>query len=108
MSTVAYPVSSRRQFRRYAFPLFFVAAFFYFLFHSFSGDRGLYALVKEQRKLKVVEAELEQVTAKRNELEHRVKLLNPSSLDYDLLDEQARHVLGMAGENEVIYYPSQK
>ena len=34
--------------------------------------------------------------------------MNSNSLDVDLLDEQARRVLGYAGKNEVVIYQDQK
>ncbi len=92
--------------RRFANHLFCAFAIVYLAFHALSGERGIYALFKEQRKLQVVSTELTRVTADRAALEHRVRLLNSSSLDDDLLDERARDVLGLAAEDEVIYYPA--
>jgi len=83
-------------------PLALVIAVFYFTFHALSGERGIYALLKEERKLEVIKSELKNVTAQRAELEHRVRLLSDGSLDLDLLDEQSRAILGNAGEGEVV------
>lgn len=85
-------------------PLAYAAVVFYLVFHAISGDRGIYALFKERRNLEVIQAELDKVTAQRVVMEHRARLLNSSSLDLDLLDEQARDVLGYAGQDEVIFY----
>ena len=90
---------------RLASHLFFAFAVVYLVFHALSGERGLYALFKEQRKLQVVQAEYAKVSEERSTLEHKVRLLNSSSLDFDLLDQQAREVLGAVGEDEVVYYP---
>lgn len=75
---------------------------FYLIFHVISGEHGLYALLKEQRKLELLKAELIEVTAQRKEMEHRVHLLSSSSLDVDMLDEQARAVLDDAATDEVV------
>lgn len=83
-------------------PLLLVVGIFYLLFHVLSGERGVYALLKEQRKLDVLQAQLTQITAQRQALEKRVKLLSSDSLDLDLLDEESREVLGTAGKDEVM------
>jgi cell division protein FtsB len=92
----------RKNARRLLTPLLVVAMVFYFTFHVLSGEHGLYALFKEERKLARATAELETLTAKRKELEHRARLLDSRSLDLDLLDEEARHTLGLAGANEIV------
>ena len=91
--------------RRLVGPLLFAACFFYIGFHALNGDRGIYALLKEQRKLELTVAETGRVSDSRRELEHRVRMLNSESLDIDLLDEEARRVLGYAGENEAVALP---
>lgn len=83
-------------------PLLLAVGIFYLSFHALSGERGIYALLKEERKLDVINGELADVTAKRKELEHRVRLLSDGSLDLDLLDQQTRILLNEAGEDEVV------
>ena len=48
------------------------------------------------------EAELNELHARRLELEKRADLLNSSSLDPDLLDERIRAVLGYSREGDVV------
>lgn len=103
-SARTYPDSPRPFARRVIGPLLVVLAMFYLSFHAVSGERGLFALFAESRKLEVLKAELAEVKAKREALEHKVHLLSDSSLDRDLLDEQARRVLGKAGKGEVVYF----
>lgn len=88
--------------RQISGPLILSLGIFYFTFHALSGERGLYALLKEQRHLEVLKAELSDVTSQRKDLEHRVRLLSAGSLDRDLLDEQARSVLNEADPDEVM------
>ena len=85
--------------------LLLVAIMFYIAFHAVSGERGVFALFKETRKLEDLQAELGQVKAKRQSLEHKAHLLSNNSLDLDLLDEQVRRVLGLANKGEVVYFP---
>lgn len=83
-------------------PLLIVFAVFYLLFHSLHGERGLYALVKEQRQLSVVHEELKQTRAERQRTELRVSHLRDNNLDLDLLDEQMRRMLGVMKPGEVV------
>ncbi len=85
---------------RFLGALFFAALVFYFGFHALNGDRGIYALIKEQRKIELLTAELERVKEERMELDHRVRMLSSSSLDLDLLDERSRQILGFAASDE--------
>lgn len=88
--------------RRFAGPLFFAVALSYLSFHALSGDRGLYALVKETHKLDAVTKELADARAKRTELERKVVHMRSDSLDLDLLDEQSRRILGESGKDEMV------
>jgi cell division protein FtsB len=85
-------------------PLIYVLILFYLGFHAVSGERGVFALFKETRRLETLNAELAEVKGQRESLDHKVKLLSSQSLDLDLLDEQVRRTLGMTGKNEVIYF----
>lgn len=82
--------------------LFCVLVLFYLAFHTVSGERGVFALLRETAKLDTMKSELAEIKAKREVLEKRVKRLSDNSIDLDLLDEQARLVLGVAGKDEVV------
>jgi len=88
--------------RRLAWPMAVVFGVFYLIFHVLSGERGVYAMLREERKLEVLKAELQKVSGERHALETRIRLINEDSLDLDMLDEQARSVLDNAGEDEVV------
>lgn len=62
------------------------------------------ALLKEARRLELLQAELAEVEAQREALEKKVRRLSSQSLDLDLLDEQARRILGVAGKDEVVVF----
>ena len=95
-------IESHKLRERLLGPLALAIGIFYLTFHALSGERGIYALLKEERKLEVLHTELISVTAQRKDLEHRTSLMNAGSLDLDLLDEQARNILGTASENELV------
>jgi len=86
-------------------PVLGICAIGYFAFHAIRGDRGILAL--RQLSLRVEIARLEHATVKsqRMQLEHKVQLLNPNSLDPDMLDERARVMLNYGLEDEVIIIP---
>ena len=66
------------------------------------GPNGYYARKAAQAELEVKTAELQALQDEREKLEKNVSLMSPSNLDPDLLDEQVRSVLGLAGEKELI------
>lgn len=74
----------------------------YFSYFAVKGDRGLLRYMSLQDKV----AEAEQINKnyenQRLEWEQKVKLLSSNSLDLDLLDERARTVLNMIGQDEFI------
>ncbi len=86
-------------------PLFFGGMMTYLVFHALNGNHGVYALLKEQRRLAMQEHELSELQKQREAAERRVMLMSDHSLDLDLLDERARAVLGYAGKDEVVYNP---
>ena len=84
--------------------LFCVLVLFYLAFHTISGERGVIALLRETSKLETMKTELAEIKSKRESLENKTKKLSSNNLDLDLLDEQSRLVLGVAGKNEVVVF----
>jgi cell division protein FtsB len=89
-------------------PLLLVFGVAYLMFHALHGDRGLYALVREQRELREVNRQLSEVKAEREQTELRVSHLRDNSLDLDLLDEQMRRMLGVMKPGEVVMLTGDK
>lgn len=83
-------------------PVLLAFGFVYIGFHVMHGERGLYAWFKQTRFQDSLSAELRQIRAEREALEHRVAHLRDASIDMDLLDEQTRRMLGNVGEGEQI------
>lgn len=94
----------RYRLRTYCFTFFFLGIFSYFGYQLFHGERGLMALVQLSSRVRHLEESLDSLRSKRIQLEHHVSLLKSDSLDLDMLDEQTRHVLGVASPEELIYY----
>jgi cell division protein FtsB len=81
-----------------------LAIIIYFTFFTIFGDKGLVKLFSLQKQIENKEIIKEELSAKMQAKKDLVDGMNPESLDIDLLDEQARKVLGYAGKNEVILY----
>jgi len=75
----------------------------YFIFHSIYGSRGVIAYFKLQVELENAHSKLNTLRVERLEIENKANLLRPKSLDYDMLDEKARNVLGVALPNEQVF-----
>ncbi|MEX0969462.1 MAG: septum formation initiator family protein [Paracoccaceae bacterium] len=80
-----------------------VVAMGYFAFTAIQGENGLLKLFQVQDQRDFLEAELSSLQAEREIAENLAKRLSDQYLDLDLLDEQARRVLGMARGDEVIF-----
>lgn len=83
-------------------PLVVALAFTYLGYHAISGERGLYAFLLLSREHEAVSQDLDHVIAERMALERRTSRLRDDSLDLDLLDEEARKILGAGAANEVV------
>ncbi len=82
----------------------FLSLMAYFVFHAFQGENSLPALKRLQVQEVSLLAEARLVRAERNELEKRIALLDESSIDPDMLEEQVRQRLGFAHPDEVVIY----
>lgn len=92
----------RRRLRFAVAPLVGMAAVVYFSYHIVQGDRGLIAWVHLQNEIEKAEDTLASVRARKDDLEKRVGLLRPDSLDPDMLEERARVMLDMGRADEIV------
>jgi cell division protein FtsB len=91
------------KFRQFTLISVFMVLIFYLVYHTINGERGIIAFLKLSQQVSHATDELELVRADRLHLEHRVNLMRPDSIDLDLLDEQARKILGYSNNKEAIY-----
>ncbi len=90
---------------RTGFPIILcVLVLSYFGVHAVTGDSGLGAWFTVTQKIGKLETELAVTQAERTRLAHKVSLLRADSLDADLVDETARHTLGLAHPHDVIIF----
>ena len=77
---------------------------FYFIIASFNGEFGVSAKYQLLAKEKILTKELNLLTNETKAIKNKIKRLSNTSLDLELLDEQARKILGMIGEEELIVF----
>jgi cell division protein FtsB len=78
------------------------AALAYFGFHAINGQRGLVAWFQVGQRIELLENRWVLNQTRIDSLELAVSLLRVESLDRDMLDERARHILGLAHPEEII------
>jgi cell division protein FtsB len=80
----------------------------YFVWNAVNGGRGLRAKDAYRAEMAKLDGELADLTAERKQLEQRVAMMGPDSVDRDLLEEEARSVLGLARPSDlVVFLPPQ-
>ena len=91
-------------------PAFSVIAFFaivfclssYFTFASVQGDFGLFRRIQIEAEAELLRRDAARLEAEVARLSNLTLRLSDGYLDLDLLDQQAREVLGMVRRDEVI------
>ncbi|MGE0650464.1 MAG: septum formation initiator family protein [Alphaproteobacteria bacterium] len=83
-------------------PVIAATVFAYFAYHAVQGDRGHLAWFKLGQQVEEARLEYDRISAKRESLAARVRLLEPGSLDRDMLEERVRAVLGYVHRDEVL------
>ena len=83
--------------------VYFAAMFslgLYFTFASVQGDFGLFKRVQIEAEAATLTVEKERLTLEVASLENKTKRLSDDYLDLDLLDQQARDILGLIRSDE--------
>lgn len=92
----------RRRGRHILPPVLLAATLGYFGYHIIQGERGVLAWLQLEKDLRLAQANAAVLGQEKTQLEHRVSLLRPNSLDPDLLEERARVVLNYARDGEML------
>ena len=95
---------------RYAHPalgtfIFFAVAFalcVYFTFAAVQGDYGLFRRAEVVAETAAMQKDLAEVAEEVSRMENMTLRLSDDYLDLDLLDEQARNVLGLVRADEIV------
>jgi cell division protein FtsB len=84
------------------FAIVVVALAGYLTFAALQGEHGLFSLFQVEAQEDQLRGELAQLQSERAAISNRTHRLSNEGLDPDLLDEQARKVLGLGRADEVI------
>ncbi len=76
----------------------------YFMFASVQGDFGLFRRVQVEAELTTLEQERDRLTREVAILENKTHRLSDTYLDLDLLDAQARDILGLIRPDEIVLH----
>lgn len=79
-----------------------VAFVSYLTFAALQGEYGLFRLFQMEAQETQLKAELSALKAERHVVQNKTERLSNGSIDLDLLDEQARKVLGLGRSDEII------
>ena len=74
----------------------------YFTFAAVQGDYGLFRRVEIAAERDALSRNLAELKSKIGEMENLTRRLSDTYLDLDLLDQQARSILGMIRSDEIV------
>lgn len=74
----------------------------YFIFAAVQGDYGVFRQVEIAAEAETLLAERDALATELAEMQNRTRRLSDEFLDIDLLDEQARKVLGYVRADEIV------
>lgn len=74
----------------------------YFTFAAVQGDFGLFSRAEIEAEAEMLQAQLDHLDRDIAEMENLTHRLSDTYLDLDLLDEQARSVLGLVRSDEIV------
>ncbi|MBM7068017.1 septum formation initiator family protein [Actibacterium sp. 188UL27-1] len=86
--------------------LYFAVTFslaMYFTFAAVQGDFGLFRRVEINAELVELRAERARLLAQVRDMRNKTHRLSDDYLDLDLLDQQARDVLGLVRSDELVF-----
>lgn len=107
---ILYDLVKKHNISKPLFIAYFIAlaVILYFALCTIFGEKGLVVYSSLSKQTANKENIKQDLSAKMQVKENMVKGMNLNSLDLDLLDEQARRVLGYSGKNEVVIYQDQE
>ncbi|GEM_PF-588937 len=95
-------IEQRYVFRSNLIPVIMISLICYFCYHLAAGQRSYIRLVSLNAQIESVERQYEIASTQRGSIEQKVVMMRPGSVNRDLLEEQARHVLGFRYMDEKI------
>jgi cell division protein FtsB len=98
----------RRKYRAVLIPLALYcvsgASVAFFSWHAINGERGLKARAEYERRIAGLNGELDTLRAEKAGWQKRAVLMRTDAVDRDLLEEEARHLLGRVNKRDLIIF----
>lgn len=98
----------RTRFRSVFIPLVLFllsgAAGSYFVWHAQNGERGLKTKLAYKAEIRELSAKRDELVAERKRWERRIAMMQAEQVNRDLLEAEAKQLLGRAGKNELLLF----
>ena len=78
------------------------AASAYFVWHAANGQRGLKTGLEYEKQIADLQSDLDRLSVEQTRWSRRVALVRGDSIDRDVLEEEARLLLGRAHKYDVV------
>lgn len=92
----------RSPLRHLVLPVLATGVLAYFGHHAISGSLGLNSKQQYETRIASLKTELVALENRRGGLEKKTSMLRDGSLERDMIDEQARRLLGLTRANEIV------
>ncbi|TCD13131.1 FtsB family cell division protein [Oricola cellulosilytica] len=92
----------RSPLRHLLLPVFAFGVLAYFSHHAVNGSLGLASQQRYTEEITQLSSELQMLEKRRSELEKKTAMLRDGSLERDMIDEQARRLLGLTRSSEIV------
>lgn len=76
----------------------------FFGWHAINGERGLKARAEYERRIAGLKTELDQLKAENAGWQRRTALMRTDAVDKDLLEEEARQLLGKVNKRDLVIF----
>lgn len=76
----------------------------YFVWHAINGDRGLKVSDEYEKSIAMLQKQLILTKAESRQWQHRIDLMSGTTIDRDLLEEEARSTLDRMGKDELAIF----
>jgi len=76
----------------------------YFVWHAVHGNRGLKTKEEYRLQMTALQEERDLLTNERKALERRIAMMRAESVERDILEEEARVLLGRVHRNDVVVF----
>jgi cell division protein FtsB len=74
----------------------------YFVWHALNGERGLRTKDEYEHKIAALRSQLDNLKSEHTLWDERIALFSGRMIDRDLLDEEARALLGRVTRNDLV------